>query len=68
MVQMPSITPGRGNTTVNYQEGWRGTLESEQCTTGSPSEKILMGNTKVFFHPTFIQRKTTTKLSIPQLG
>lgn len=34
---MASITLGKGNTTVNYQEGWQGILESEQRNTGSPS-------------------------------
>lgn len=43
MVQMTSITSGKGNTIVNYQEGWQGILESEQRTIGSPSWENING-------------------------
>lgn len=46
MVQGTSITSGERNTIVDYQEGWQGILESEQCTTGSQWETL---NTKQVF-------------------
>jgi hypothetical protein len=50
-------------------------LESEQCSFGSPSWESINGKCQAsffffffFFHPISIQRKTTTKFSIPLLG
>lgn len=58
---MISITLGKGNTIINYQEGWQGILESQQCTIGSLLEKISMENTEVFFPPNFLPKKNYHK-------